>query len=125
MCAGPVRLLSAANVNTLLRTTECGTQVGWGIHTPWFCSRLLKGREVGVQIGTKMLEALRNDAEAAADAIDEAQQQLNVLYKSIRDAHAEGHSVPDLERATGLHPVALQNVVDGTNPPIRPTIDLR
>jgi hypothetical protein len=73
------------------------------------------------KIGTKMLEAVRNDAEAAADAIDEAQQQL----KSIRDAHAEGHSVPDLERATGLHPVALQNVVDGTNPPIRPTIDFR
>jgi hypothetical protein len=29
---------------------------------------------------TKMLDALQNDAEAAADAIDEAQQQLNVLY---------------------------------------------
>jgi hypothetical protein len=29
-----------------------------------------------------------------------------VLYKSIRDAHADGHSVPDLERATGLHPVS-------------------
>ena len=96
----------------LLQATQ-GTRGGCG------------NREVGVEIGTKMLEALRNDAEAAADAIDEAQQQLNVLYKSIRDAHAEGHSVPDLERATGLHPVALQNVVDGTNPPIRPTIDLR
>ncbi|HEY2500615.1 MAG TPA: hypothetical protein VGI68_04145 [Mycobacterium sp.] len=79
---------------------------------------------MGAEIGTKMLEALRNDAEAAADAIDEAQQQLNVLYKSIRDAHADGHSVPDFERATGLHPGALQNVVDGANPPIRPTIDL-
>ena len=95
-----------------------------GRHTPWFCARLLRGCEVGGEIGTKMLKALRNDAEAAADAIDEAQQQLNVLYKSIRDAHADGHSVPDLERATGLHPVALQNVVDGANPPIRPTIDL-
>ena len=72
---------------------------------------------------TKMLEALRNDAKAAADAIDEAQQQLNVLYESIRDAHADGHSLGDLEQATGLHPVALQNVVDGANPPIRPTID--
>jgi hypothetical protein len=79
---------------------------------------------VCVEIGTKMLEALRNDAEAAADAIDEAQQQLNVLYKSIRDAHASGYSVPDLEQATGLHPVTLQNVVDGANPPIRPKIDL-
>ena len=72
-----------------------------------------------------MLEALRNDAEAAADATDEAQQQLNVLYKSIRDAHADGHSVFDLEQATGLHPAVLQNVVDGANPPIRPTIDLQ
>ncbi len=71
-----------------------------------------------------MLEALRNDAEAAADAIDEAQQQLNVLYRSIRDAHAAGHSFRDLEQATGLHPVALQNVVNGANPPICPTIDL-
>jgi hypothetical protein len=79
---------------------------------------------VGGEIGTKMLEALRNDAEAAADAIDEAQQQLKVLYKSIRDAHAEGHAVSELKRATGLHPVALQNVIDGANPPIRPTIDL-
>jgi hypothetical protein len=97
---------------------------GRGRHTPWFSFRLLRGCEVGGEIGTKVLEALRNDAEAAADAIDEAQQQLNVLYKSIRDAHADGHSVPELERATGLHPVALQNVVDGANPPIRPTIDL-
>ena len=70
-----------------------------------------------------MLEALRNDAEDAADAIDEAQQQLNVLYKSIRAAHADGHTVPELEQATGLHPAALQNVVDGASPPIRPTID--
>ena len=44
-----------------------------------------------MEFRTKMLEALRNDAEAAADAIDDAQQQLNVLYKSIRDAHADGH----------------------------------
>jgi len=51
-----------------------------------------------------MLEALRNDAEAAADAIDDAQQQLNVLYKSIRDAHADGHTVPELEQATGPSP---------------------
>lgn len=71
-----------------------------------------------------MLEALRNDAEAAADAIDEAQQQLNVLYTSIRDAHADGHTVSELEQATGLPPAALQNIVDGTNPPIHPTIDL-
>ena len=77
-----------------------------------------------MKLRTKMLEALRNDAEAAADAIDEAQQQLNVLYTSIRDAHANGYSVPDLEQATGLHPVTLQNVVDGANPPIRPTIEL-
>ena len=79
---------------------------------------------MGVGIGTKLLEALRDDAEVAADAIDEAQQQLNVLYKSIRDAHADGHSFWDLEQATRLHPVALQNVIDGANPPIRPTIDL-
>ena len=76
-----------------------------------------------MEFRTKMLEALRNDAEAAADAIDEAQQQLNLLYKSIRDAHADGHTVPELEQATGLHPAALQNVVDGADPPIRPTID--
>jgi hypothetical protein len=76
------------------------------------------------KLGPKVLDALRNDAEAAADAIDEAQQQLNVLYKSIREAHADGHSIRDLEQATGLHPVALQNVVEGANPPIRPTIDL-
>ncbi len=62
---------------------------------------------MGVEIGTKMLEALRDDAEAAAEAIDEAQQQLNVLYKSIRDAHADGHSIPDLERATGPDAVAI------------------
>jgi hypothetical protein len=71
-----------------------------------------------------MVDGLRNDAEAAADAIDEAQQQLNLLYKSIRDAHADGCTVPELERATGLAPAALQKVVDGANPPIRPTIDL-
>ena len=76
-----------------------------------------------MEFRTKMLEALRYDAETAADAIDEAQQQLNVLYKSIRGAHADGHTVPELEQATGLHPVAVQNVVDGANPPIRPTID--
>jgi hypothetical protein len=74
---------------------------------------------------TKMLDALRNDAEAAADAIDEAQQQLNVLYESIRDAHAEGCcTIQELQQATGLAPATLQNVVDGANPPIRPTIDL-
>jgi hypothetical protein len=76
-----------------------------------------------MEFRTKMLEALRDDAEAAADAIDEAQQQLNVLYKSVRDAHAYRHTVPELEQATGLPPVALRNVVDGTNPPILPTID--
>jgi hypothetical protein len=74
---------------------------------------------------TKMLDALRNDAEAAADAIDEAQQQLNVLYESIRDVHADGCcTIQELEQATGLAPATLQNVVDGANPPIRPTIDL-
>jgi hypothetical protein len=74
---------------------------------------------------TKMLETLRDDAEAAADAIDEAQQQLNVLYESIRDAHDFGYcTVQELEQATGLAPATLQNVVDGVNPPIRPTIDL-
>jgi hypothetical protein len=78
---------------------------------------------VGVEIGIKMLEALRDDAEAAADAIYEAQQQLDVLYKSIRDAHTDGHSIADLEQATGLHPVVLRDVIDGANPPIRPTID--
>jgi hypothetical protein len=57
-----------------------------------------------MEFRTKMLEGLRNDAEAAADAIDEAQQQLKVLYKSIRDAHAAGHTVPELEQATGLPP---------------------
>jgi hypothetical protein len=71
-----------------------------------------------------MLETLRDDAEAAADAIDEAQQQLNVLYESIRDAHAFGCTVQELEQATGLAPATLQNVVDGVSPPIRPTIDL-
>jgi hypothetical protein len=76
-----------------------------------------------MEFRTKMLEGLRNDAEAAADAIDEAQQQLKVLYKSIRDAHAAGHTVPELEQATGLPPATLQNVVDGASPPIRPTID--
>ena len=79
---------------------------------------------MGVEIGTKMLQALRDDAEAAADAIDEAQQQLNVLYTSIRDANTNGHSISDLERATGLHPMTLRNVIGGANPPIRPTIDL-
>jgi len=122
MCARAVRLLSAANVNSLLEPRSAARKVGRARRTPWFCTKLLRGREVGVEIGC--LEALRNDAEAAADAVDEAQQQLNVLYKSIRDAHVDGHSVADLERATGLHPVALQNVVDGANPPIRPTIDL-
>lgn len=74
---------------------------------------------------TKMLEALRDDAEAAADAIDEAQQQLNVLYESIRDAHAgECCTVQELEQATGLATATLHNVVDGANPPIRPSIDL-
>src|ERR1700732_985646 len=63
-----------------------------------------RGLRSGMEFRTKILEALRNDAEDAADAIDEAQQQLNVLYKSIRDAHADGHSVPELEQATGLHP---------------------
>lgn len=77
-----------------------------------------------MEIGIKTLEALHDDAEAAADAIDEAQQQLNVLYESVRDAHADGHLIPELERATGLHPVVLRNVIVGTNPPIRPTIDL-
>jgi hypothetical protein len=77
-----------------------------------------------MEFRTKMLEALRNDAECAADAIDDAQQQLDVLYGSIRDAHADGHTVPELEQATGLPPAALQNVVGGANPPIRPTIDL-
>ena len=77
-----------------------------------------------MEFPTKMLDALRNDAEAAADAIDEAQQQLNVLYESIRDAHADGHTVPELGRATGLPPATLQNVVDGANPQIHPTIDL-
>ena len=71
-----------------------------------------------------MLEALRDDAEAAADAIDEDQQQLNVLYESIRDAHAFGCTVQELEQATGLAPATLQNVVDGVGPPIRPTVDL-
>lgn len=72
-----------------------------------------------------MLNALHNDAEAAADAIDEAQQQLNVLYESIRDAHTDGScTVQELEQATGLALSTLQNVVDGANPPIRPTIDL-
>jgi hypothetical protein len=73
---------------------------------------------------TRMLETLRDDAEAAADAIDEAQQQLNVLYESIRDAHAFGCTVQELEQATGLAPATLQNVVDGVSPPIRPIIDL-
>jgi hypothetical protein len=74
---------------------------------------------------TKTLEALRDDAEAAADAIDEAQQQLNVLYESIRDAHAGGCcTVQELEQATGLALATLQNVVDGANPPIRPNLNL-
>jgi hypothetical protein len=74
---------------------------------------------------TKTLEALRDDAEAAADAIDEAQQQLNVLYESIRDAHAgRCCTVQELEQATGLALATLQNVVDGANPPIRPNLDL-
>jgi hypothetical protein len=74
---------------------------------------------------TKTLDALRDDAEAAADAIDEAQQQLNVLYESIRDAHAGGCcTVQELEQATGLALATLQNVVDGANPPIRPNLDL-
>jgi hypothetical protein len=55
---------------------------------------------------------------------DEAEQQLNVLYESIRDAHAFGCTVQELEQATGLAPATLQNVVDGVSPPIRPTIDL-
>jgi hypothetical protein len=74
---------------------------------------------------TKTLDALRDDAEAAADAIDEAQQQLNVLYESIRDAHAGGCcTVQELEQATGLALATLQNVVDGANPPIRPNLNL-
>jgi hypothetical protein len=32
----------------------------------------------------------RDDAEAAAAAIDEAQQQLNVLYESIPDTPPDG-----------------------------------
>jgi hypothetical protein len=40
------------------------------------------------KFGPRCRKPYANDAEAAADAIDEAQQQLNVLYKSIRDAHA-------------------------------------
>lgn len=72
-----------------------------------------------------MFDALRNDAEAAADAIDEAQQQLNLLYESIRDAHADGFcTVQELEQATGLAPATLQDIIDGANPPIRPIIDL-
>ncbi len=71
-----------------------------------------------------MLQAVRNDAEAAAEAIDEAQQQLNVLYESIREAHADGHTVPELKQATGLARAALQHIIDGANPPVRPTIDL-
>jgi hypothetical protein len=86
--------------------------------------QVTQGARSGCGNWTKMMEALRNDAETAADAIDEARQQLNMLYESIRDAHADGHSVFDLERATGLHPAVLHNVVDGANPPIRPTIDL-
>jgi ribosome-binding factor A len=78
-----------------------------------------------MKIRPKMLEALRNDAEAAADAIDEAQQQLNVLYESIRDAHAGGCcTVEELEQTTGLGSAAVQIVVAGANPPIQPAIDL-
>jgi hypothetical protein len=77
-----------------------------------------------MEFQTMMLEGLRNDAEAAADAIDEAQQQLNVLYVSIRDAYADGHTVSELEQATGLAPAELQNVIEGANPPIGPMIDL-
>ena len=74
---------------------------------------------------TKMFDALRNDAEAAADAIDEAQQLLNVLYESIRDAHAGGCcTVQELEQATGLAPATLQNVVVRGRPP-GPSIDDR
>jgi len=43
-----------------------------------------------MEFRTKMLEALRNDAEAAADAIDEAQQQLNVLARTPEPANAAG-----------------------------------
>ena len=88
MCARPVRLLSAGNINSLLRTTECGRKFGEVVHTPWFRFQGYSGVRSGMEFRTKMLDALRNDAEAAADAIDEAQQELNVLYKSIRDAHA-------------------------------------
>jgi hypothetical protein len=74
---------------------------------------------------TTMLDALRYDAEAAADAIDEAQQQLNVLYESIRDANADRCcTVQELEQATGLAPATLQGIINGANPPISPTIDL-
>ena len=71
---------------------------------------------------TKMLEALRNDAEAAADAIDEALQQLNVLNESIRDTRC--CTVEELEQATGLARATLRDIVDGANPPIRSNIDL-
>ncbi len=57
-----------------------------------------------MELPATMLQAVRNDAEAAAEAIDEAQQQLNVLYESIREAHADGHTVPELKQATGLAP---------------------
>src|ERR1700741_131533 len=105
MCARPVHLLTAANVNSLLRTTECGAEGGRGARLRGSV-RGYSGERSGMEFRTKMLEALRYDAETAADAIDEAQQQLNVLYKSIRGAHADGHTVPELEQATGLHPVA-------------------
>jgi hypothetical protein len=75
---------------------------------------------------TKMLEALRNDAEAAAHAIDEAQQQLNVLYESIRDAHARG--VLHGSRARTSNRACPCDTAESRRrgqPPIRPTIDLR
>ena len=117
-----LRLLSAAKVNSLLRTTEGGAEEG-GAPPSVILPRLLSACAGVWKFGPRCRKPYANDAQAAADAIDEAQQQLNVLYKSVRDAHAYGHTVPELEQATGLPPVALRNVVDGTNPPILPTID--
>jgi hypothetical protein len=69
-----------------------------------------------------VVDAVQDLAEAAAAAIEEAQQALDMLYEAIREARTDGYSFTEIERASGLARGTLQKIIAGDNPPIRPAV---